>query len=73
MALLEKLWVLINILIVLIILLTDPKTSSLTGTWSNQISSAFVSASDGQKFIKQFNWILIATFFLLTVLLSYMS
>lgn len=73
MAFLENIWVLINFLIVLIILLTDPKTSSLTGTWNNQVSTVFVSASDGQKFIKRLNWILISVFFILTLVLSYMA
>jgi protein translocase SecG subunit len=70
MTLLEKAWILISIAIILIILSTDPK-SSISGAWGNQLSGVFASASDGQKFIKQINWILIAAFFLITVSLSY--
>jgi protein translocase SecG subunit len=70
MILLEKVWILVSISIIFIILSTDPKNSQ-SGTWGNQFSTVFASASDGQKFIKQFNWILITVFFLITVSLSY--
>ena len=68
----EKIWVLVNILIIFIILLTDPK-SSINGTLGNQLSTIFASASDSQKFIKQFNWILVAIFYMSTLTLSYFS
>jgi len=70
MTLLEKAWVLVSIAITIIILTTDPK-SSISGVWGNQLPTIFASASDGQKFIKQLNWILITLFFLMTVSLSY--
>ena len=70
MTLLEKIWILVSISIILIILSTDPK-SSISGTWGNQLSTVFASASDGQNFIKQLNWVLITAFFLITVSLSY--
>jgi protein translocase SecG subunit len=70
MTLLEKIWLLTSISIIGIILSTDPK-SSTTSAWGNQLSTVFASASDGQKFIKQLNWFLIVTFFLLTLSLSY--
>ena len=54
MTLLEKIWILVSISIILIILSTDPK-SSISGTWGNQLSTVFASASDGQNFIKQLN------------------
>ena len=69
---LEKIWVLISISIILIILLTDPK-SSINGTWSNQISTIFASASEGQKFIKQLSWVLIIMFYVITLSLSYFT
>ena len=70
MTILEKVWILVTISIISIILLTDPK-ASISGAWGNQLSTVFASASDGQKFIKQLNWALIITFFLLTLSLSY--
>jgi len=70
MNLLEKLWVIVSVSIIFIILSTDPK-SSITGTWNNQLSTVFASTSDGQKFIKNLNWLLIIIFLLLTVSLSY--
>ena len=70
MTLLEKVWTLVGISIIFIILSTDPK-SSISGAGDNQLSTIFESASDGQKFIKQFNWVLITAFFLITVSLSY--
>ena len=72
MTLLEKVWIVISISIIFIILSTDPKTS-ISGAWGNQLSTVFASASDGQKFIKQLNWILITVFFLITVILSYIA
>lgn len=68
MTLLEKIWFLISVLIIFIILTTDPK-NSINGTWGSQ--TIFASASDSQKFIKQFNWVLITAFFLITIGLSY--
>jgi protein translocase SecG subunit len=70
MTLLEKVWILVSISIIFIILSTDPK-NSISGAWGNQLSTLFASTSDGQKFIKQFNWVLITAFFLITVSLSY--
>ena len=72
MILLEKVWLIISVLIIGIILSTDPK-SSTTSAWGNQLSTVFASASDGQKFIKQLNWILITAFFLITIGLSYLT
>jgi len=70
MTLLEKIWILVSLAIIVIILSTDPK-SSISSGWGNQLSMVFASASDGQKFIKQLNWVLITAFFLITVSLSY--
>ena len=72
MTLLEKVWILVSISIIFIILSTDPK-NTMSDAWGNQLSAVFASASDGQKFIKQFNWILITAFFLITVSLSYFT
>ena len=72
MTILEKVWILISISIIFIILSTDPK-SSISGAGGNQLSTVFASASDGQKFVKQLNWVLITLFFLITLSLSYFS
>ena len=69
---LEKVWLLLSFSIIFIILSTDPK-ATISGAWGNQLSTVFASASDGQKFIKQLNWILITAFFLITVSLSYFA
>ena len=70
MTLLEKVWILVSTSIIFIILSTDPK-SSISGAWGNQLSAVFATVSDGQNFIKQFNWVLITAFFLITISLSY--
>ena len=72
MAFLEKVWVLLSISIIFIILSTDPQNSISSG-WNSKLSTVFESASDGQKFIKQLNWILITAFFLITIGLSYLT
>lgn len=70
MVLLEKIWILISLSIIFIILSTDPKGSA-NNTLGNKLSTVFASASEGQKFITQLNWVLITVFFLITVSLSY--
>ena len=72
MTLLEKVWVLVSVSIVFIILSTDPK-SSTNNVLGNQLSPAFGSMSDEQKFIKRLNWVLITAFFLITLSLSYFT
>jgi protein translocase SecG subunit len=69
MILLEKIWVLVGILILFIILSTDPKSSSSSANKS-QISALFASASDKQTLLNQLNWTLIIIFFILTLSLS---
>ena len=71
MTILEKIWILISVAIIFIILLTEPKTPVGNTSFGSQFSGLFESASDGQKFIKQLNWILIVSFFLITTALSY--
>ena len=69
MSLLESSWFLISILIIVIVLILDPK-SSITGSSTNSVLGLFSSASSGQKFIYNFSAILILLFFVLTTLLS---
>jgi protein translocase SecG subunit len=69
MILLEKIWVLVGILILFIILSTDPKSTGSSANKS-QISALFAGASDKQTLLNQLNWTLIIIFFILTLSLS---
>ena len=66
MNILESLWVLIGLFIIFLILLTDPKSAS-RGLGSNELTVLFSSATEGQTFIRNFTWSLIATFIILTL------
>ena len=67
MDLIESSWFLISFLIIVIVLLVDPK-SSISGSTNSSVLGAFSSPSSGQKFIYQFSGVLITVFFILTVL-----
>ena len=69
MSLLESSWFLISFLIILIVLLLDPK-SSITGSNTNAVLGLFSSPSSGQQFIYNFSAVLISLFFVLTTVLS---
>jgi len=62
-------WFLISFLIILIVLLIDPK-SSIIGTNKNAVLGLFSSPSSGQQFIYNFSAVLITIFFVLTTVLS---
>ena len=66
MNLLEIVWVALVITIIVIILLTDPKTSNI-GINNNIITTNL----DSQRFVRKLSWILIGTFYFLTILLNY--
>jgi protein translocase SecG subunit len=68
----ESSWFLISSLIILVVLLVDPK-SSLTGSNSNTnaVLGLFSSPSSGQQFIYNFSAVLILLFFVLTTVLSF--
>ena len=66
----ENIWFIIIVTIVLIILSTDPK-SYAAGTQENQLNMLFSNASDGQEVLRTFTWVLIALFYIITLLLSY--
>jgi protein translocase SecG subunit len=70
MTLVENIWVLTSVLIIVIILGTDPKNPA-NNIGNQQMSVFFSSVTDGQRFIQKLNWFLIITFFLLTLSLSY--
>ena len=69
MTLLESGWFLIASLIILIVLLVDPK-SSLAGSSNNAVLGLFSSLSSGQQFIYNLSAVLIVLFFILTTVLS---
>ena len=69
MDLIESSWFLISFLIILIVLLIDPK-SSMTGSNKNVVLGLFSSPSSGQQFIYNFSAVLITLFFVLTTVLS---
>jgi protein translocase SecG subunit len=69
MSLLESSWFLISSLIIIIVLLVDPK-SSLSGSNTNAVLGLFSSPSSGQQFIYRFSAVLIFAFFALTTVLS---
>jgi len=66
----EKVWFAIVLILIAIILSTDPKTS-IGGAQKNQLNMLFSSASDSQNFLRTFTWIVIATFYITTLLLCY--
>nr|YP_010393405.1 hypothetical chloroplast RF47 [Gephyrocapsa oceanica]YP_010393625.1 hypothetical chloroplast RF47 [Gephyrocapsa ericsonii]YP_010393735.1 hypothetical chloroplast RF47 [Gephyrocapsa parvula]YP_277353.1 hypothetical chloroplast RF47 [Emiliania huxleyi]AAX13852.1 hypothetical chloroplast RF47 [Emiliania huxleyi]AEI29514.1 hypothetical chloroplast RF47 [Emiliania huxleyi]UPY82414.1 hypothetical chloroplast RF47 [Emiliania huxleyi]UPY82744.1 hypothetical chloroplast RF47 [Emiliania huxleyi]UP len=72
MSIYENVWILISLVIIVLILSTDPK-SSTNSIGNNNITLMFSSISESQKFIRNFSWILIVAFYFLTVLLSYLN
>jgi preprotein translocase subunit SecG len=72
MDLFESSWFLISSMIILIVVLIDPK-NSIASSSSNGILGLFKSRSSGQQFIYNFNSILILVFFVLSILLSLFS
>jgi len=69
MSLLESTWFLVSTLIIVIVLLLDPK-SSVTGSNTNAVLGLFSSPTSGQRFIYNFSAVLILLFFVLTTILS---
>jgi protein translocase SecG subunit len=70
MGILESIWFITIVLLVGIILSTDPKSAN-NGSGGNQLSLIFTSTSDGQKALRSFTWVLVSIFLTLSVLLSY--
>jgi preprotein translocase subunit SecG len=66
--LLESSWFLISSLIIAIVLLVDPASS--TGSNNNAVLGLFSSAGSGQQFVYNFGVVLILLFFVLTIILS---
>ena len=68
----ESGWFLVSFLIIGIVLLVDPKDSGV-GSNNNSVLGMFSSPSSGQQFIYTFSSVLIAVFFILTVVISAMN
>ena len=71
MSIIENIWILITVSIIFLILSTDPKTPSNGGSGNNQLSMFFSSTTQGQKSLRMFIWLLITSFYLLSLILSY--
>ena len=69
MRIVESLWILIGSLIIFLILLTDPK-SAARGLGNNELTVFFSSVTEGQAFIRNFTWSLIAAFTILTLYIN---
>nr|YP_010930338.1 hypothetical chloroplast RF47 [Ochrosphaera neapolitana]WKK50066.1 hypothetical chloroplast RF47 [Ochrosphaera neapolitana] len=63
----SNLWTLVGVAIVVLILVTDPKSTTREG---NALTILFSSATESQTFIKNLTWILIAMFYVLTLVNS---
>lgn len=72
MNLLEKIWLIIALIIIIIILFTDPKGSE-SSYGNSALLGVFSSVSKGEKFINRLNWGLIISFFIITTLISYLA
>jgi protein translocase SecG subunit len=72
MNILESIWVVVTVLIISVILLTDPKNTN-TGSSNNQLSLIFTSTSDGQKLLRKITWFMISIFYISSLLISYYS
>jgi len=66
MNLLEIVWVTVVLAIIAIILLTDPKSSNI-GINNNIITSNL----DSQRFVRNLTWVLVGTFYFLTIIVNY--
>ena len=69
MNILEVSWFLVSTLIIVIVLLVDPK-SELTGSSTNAVLGLFSNSGSDQQFIYNFSAVLILVFFGLTTILS---
>jgi len=66
---LESIWLLEAIVLIMVILLQDPKSAS-SGVSNNQLSMLFNSAPKSQKFLRTFTWLLIFAFFIITIVIN---
>ena len=66
---LENIWLLAAVILVLVILSQDPK-SATSGVSNNQLSMLFSSAPKSQEFLRTFTWVLVFTFFIVTIVIN---
>jgi protein translocase SecG subunit len=71
MSIYENIWVLVSVLLIVIILSTDPKSS--TGNTGNNIAQMFSSTTESRKFARTFSWLLIIAFYILTFITNYLN
>jgi protein translocase SecG subunit len=72
MSIYENIWVLVSVLLIVIILSTDPK-SSTGNTGNNNIAQMFSSTTESRKFARTFSWLLIIAFYILTLITNYLN
>ena len=59
----EKIWAILGCLIIFIILITDPK-SSTNNVGNGKLTVMFSSITEGQRFLRKLTWLLITIFIL---------
>jgi protein translocase SecG subunit len=65
----EKIWAILGCLIIFIILITDPK-SSTNNVGNGKLTVMFSSITEGQRFLRKLTWLLITIFILLTIIIN---
>ena len=66
---LENIWLMATIVLIMVILLQDPKSAS-SGVSNNQLSMLFNSAPKSQKLLRTFTWLLVFAFFIITIIIN---
>ncbi len=69
---LESIWFLTTFLIIVIVLLVDPK-SSISGSANDSVLGRFTSPSSDQQFVYYFSALIIGSFFFLSLGLSFVG
>jgi len=72
MGLVGTLWSIIAILIIFLILATDPKSAS-SNVGGENFTSLFNNQTEGRNFIRSLTWFLIASFYLCTIGMNYLN
>jgi preprotein translocase subunit SecG len=72
MGILESCWFIVGFLLVTLVVLVDPK-NTVMGSGNSTVLTGFSSPSSRQNFILTLSNILILVFFLLTIILGYLS
>jgi len=72
MGLVGTIWFIIAILIIFLILATDPKSAS-SNIGGENLTSLFNNQTEGRNFIRNLTWFLIAGFYLCTIVMNYIN